>query len=192
MPYIICKENNYLQQTTDGFFIVNNIEQAGKWKKIHTANNVCKNVNSCKKFKGYKLEVKFVSQENKIINPPAQPVHLNYDISDKIKEISEFIKEIEQRRLFLLYKIHEIDLDIVDIEHAAEFYNLNAAQGYQIYKMLHDARVQRREFKDELQKIELLLGTSMRSMNMENLEKSIKGMDSRKYSPRINKKLFGV
>ena len=140
----------------------------------------------------YGLEVKYVSQENKIINPPAKPIELEYDILDKVKEISEFTKQIEERKLYLIEMIHTVDLEIVDIEHAAEFYNLNASQGYKLYKLLHDSRIKRRELKDELEKINLSLGTSIRSVNMENLERSIIGLEHRQYTPRINKELFGV
>ena len=127
-----------------------------------------------------------------MVNSVAEPVELGYDILDKIKEISTFTKEIEDRRLYLMDQLHTIDLEIVDIEHAAEFYILNAAQGYKIYKMLHDAMVKRREYKDELQKINSTLGTSVKSNNMKNLEKSITGLENRKYTPRVNKELFGV
>ena len=140
----------------------------------------------------YGLEVKYVSQENKVINPPAKPIELEYDILDKVKEISEFTKQIEERKLYLIEMIHTVDLEIVDIEHAAEFYNLNASQGYKLYKLLHDSRIKRRELKDELEKINLSLGTSIRSVNMENLERSIIGLEHRQYTPRINKELFGV
>lgn len=194
MPYIICNNDNYLAQNVgSGFSIVHSEEEAFKWQKIDKANNVCKKycqVN--KKVKKYHLEVKYVSQENKVINPVAKPIELEYDILDKVKEISTFTKEIEERRLYLIEMVHNIDLEIVDIEHAAEFYTLNASQGYKLYKMLHDARIKRRTYKDELQKIDLSLGTSIRSVNMENLEKSIIGMDHRKYEPRVNKELFGV
>ena len=80
----------------------------------------------------------------------------------------------------------------MDIEHAAEFYNLNASQGYKLYKLLHDARNRRREYKNELEKINLSLGTSIRSINMENLQRSILGLDGKQYAPRINKELFRV
>ena len=138
------------------------------------------------------MEVKYVSQENKVVSPPAKPIELDYDILDRIKEISEFTKQIEERRLYLMEMIHTIELEIVDIEHAAEFYNLNASQGYKLYKLLHDSRIKRRELKDELEKINLSLGTSIRSANMENLERSIIGLEHRQYTPRINKELFGV
>ena len=176
MPYIICNNDNYINRDKND---------------ITKANNVCKN-NIKKLVKKYHLEVKYVSQENKVLNPVAKPIELEYDILDKVKEISTFTKEIEERRLYLMEMVHNIDLEIVDIEHAAEFYTLNASQGYKLYKMLHDARIQRRSYKDELEKINLSLGTSIRSTNMENLEKSIVGMEHRKYEPRVNKELFGV
>lgn len=192
MPYIICNNDNYLVQTTSGFSIVHDMKDASKWQKIDKANNVCKNVNQNKKLHKYHMEVKYVSQENKVVSPPAKPIELDYDILDKVREISEFTKQIEERRLYLMEMIHKADLEIVDIEHAAEFYSLSASQGYKLYKLLHDARNRRREYKDELEKINLSLGTSIRSTNMENLERSILGLGNRQYTPRINKELFGV
>ena len=192
MPYIICNNDNYLVQTVEGLSIVHDVKNATKWQKVEKANNACKNANRNKEFQKYHMAVKYVSQENKEVNPPAEPIELGYDILDKVKIISEFAKQIEARRLYLIEKVHEKDLEIVDIEHAAEFYNLNASQGYKLYRLLHDARNQRREYKDELEKINLSLGTSIGSNNMENLKRSIMGLDNRQYTPRINKELFGV
>ena len=144
MPYIICKNDNYLLQTPEGYIVVNEKEQATKWRKIQKANNVCKNINLNKKLHNYHMCVEFVA-EGKEEDIPASPIELGYDILEKVKEISEFTKQIEQRRLYLIEMIHNIDLEIVDIEHAAEFYVLNASQGYKLYKLLHDARNRRRE-----------------------------------------------
>ena len=44
-----------------------------------------------------------------------------------------------------------------DIEHAAEFYNLDASHGYQRYKMLHNARVRRRKYKNAITRIDYIL-----------------------------------
>ena len=192
MPYIICNNDNYLHRNKKNHFsIVHNMEDATTWSDAQKADNVCI-FNAKELVKIYALEVKYVSQENKVVNPPAKPIELEYDILDKIKEISEFTKQIEERRLYLMEMIYTVDLEIVDIEHAAEFYNLNASQGYKLYKLLHDARNRRREYKNELEKINLSLGTSIRSTNMENLERSILGLGNRQYTPRINKELFGV
>lgn len=192
MAYIICNDDNYLKRDKKNHLsIVHNMQEATKWDTVIKANNM-HTINAKKLCQQYNLEVKYVSQENKVLNPVAKPIELGYDILDKVKEISTFTKEIEERRLYLMEMIHNIDLEIVDIEHAAEFYTLNASQGYKLYKMLHDARIHRRSYKDELEKINLSLGTSIRSTNMENLERSIVGMEYRKYEPRVNKELFGV
>lgn len=192
MPYIICNNDNYLHRDKKNrFSIVHTMESATKLSDIQKANNVC-SINAKELVEKYHLEVKYVSKENKIINPVARPIELGYDILDKVKEISIFTKQLEERRLYLMEMIHTVELEIVDIEHAAEFYNLNASQGYKLYRLLHDARVKRRELKDELEKINLSLGTSIRSNNMENLQRSIVGLEHRKYTPRVNKELFGV
>ena len=192
MPYIICNNDNYLHRNKKNHFsVVHTMENATTWSDAQKADNVC-TINAKELVLKYGLGVKYVSQENKVVNPPAKPIELSYDILDKVKEISEFTKQIEERRLYLIEMIHTVDLEIVDIEHAAEFYNLNASQGYKLYKLLHDARNRRREYKDELEKINLSLGTSIRSTNMENLERSILGLDNRRYTPRINKELFDV
>lgn len=192
MPYVIYGEGKYLTHDHKcNYSVVDSLEMAKKWDTIVKVNNVLKHQG--KKFKNkYNMEVKYVSQENKIINPIATPIELEYDILDKVKQIHNFSKNIEKRRLYLINMIHTADLAIVDIEHAAEFYNLNASQGYKLYKMLHNERVKRREYKDELQKIDLILGTAIRSEYIEKLENSIVGMDNRRYEPRVNKELFGV
>ena len=137
MPYIICNEKCYLKQNKDATFsVVTKFEDATKWRKIQSANNVCENMTRNKKYHDYGFEVKYALQENKVVHCPAKPIELDYDILEKVKELSEFTKQLEERRVYLLEQIQNIDLEIVDIEHAAEFYNLNAAQGYKLYKLL--------------------------------------------------------
>ena len=188
----ICNNDNYIRQDMDGYSIVEDIDNATKWKNIQKANNVCKNVNKSQKIQGNHFEVRYVVQENKMISPPAKPIELDYDILDKVKDILLATKQMEERKMYLAEEIQKVDLEIVDIEHAAEFYDLNASQGYKLYKLLRDNRIKRRELKDELEKINLFLGTSIKSANMENLERSILGLDNRQYTPRINKELFNV
>ena len=189
MPYVICNNNNYLGYGEKNILrIVNSLDESFKWKTTDKAQHVIRALP--KRFAKYHLEVKYASQENKKINPVAEPVELHYDIVDKVKEVTSFAREIENRRLYLMEVIHNADLEISDIEHAAEFYVLNAVQGYKLYKMLHESRVRRRIYKDELQRINLLLGTSIKSENLENLESSINGIENKKYTPRVYPELF--
>lgn len=189
MPYVICNNNNYLGYGEKNILrVVNSLDESYKWKTIDKAQHVIRTLP--KRFAKYHLDVKYASQENKKINPVAEPVELQYDIIDKVKEVTSFAREIENRRLYLMEVIHNADLEISDIEHAAEFYVLNAVQGYKLYKMLHESRVKRRKYKDELQRINLLLGTSIKSKNLENLESSINGIENKKYTPRVYLELF--
>lgn len=192
MPYIICSQNGnlYVRQNKKGWSLTGNINEATKWNKIKSANNVHKEL--FQKFSACSLEVKYVTQENKVVNEPAMPNELDYDIFDKADEIALLAKQAENRKLYLLEKIQEADLEIVDIEHAAEFYELNAAQGYKLYRLLHDVRIRRRKLKNELERINLFLGASIDSKKLENLRKRIIGLDHKQYTPRINNELFGV
>lgn len=194
MSYIICNGDNYLRQNKKSQLkIVKDINQATRWDTAIKANNVCDNISRNKNFKDYNLHVKSIFNDDEIISiDNYKPIELNYNILDKVKEMYTFTRELEQRKMYLVEQLSKIDMEIVDIEHAAEFYNLNASQGYKLYKLLHDRRIERRKIKDELQVINLTLGTSINSNNMNNLEKSILGMDNRTYTPRINKELFGV
>ncbi len=191
MEYIICKDENYVAcDLNRKYSIVHSVKEAYKWKSIDKAYNALHHLP--KKYNQYHFKVESVTENNSVIDPIKNPYILNYKIIDKVKEIATFIKEIEARKIYLEKIINVTELEIIDIEHAAEFYNLNASQGYKIYKMLHEVRNKRRSYKDELQQIELILGTEISESNFDNLEKRINGMDYRRYVPRVNKELFGV
>lgn len=189
--YIITNGRQYFQLVNTEQTLTSDVSKATIFKTQEKANNV---LNSLKRtFKKFNLEVK--GEED--YDEPQQaemvvPVEINYDLLSKVSDIASFIEQIEQRRLYLNHLISQADKEVSDIEHAAEFYVLNASQGYKIYKLLHEVRVQRRAYKDELNKISYILGTGIKSENLHNVEKSIKGLANRKYTPRVNKQLFGV
>lgn len=196
--YILCNENNqYLhQEPKSKYQIVQDINKAHVWNSINKAQNVlnnnCQTDKQLNKFTWHIVNIVNKNEPVAVSMDGVKPAELNYSILEKVKEIHTFIKELEQRKLYLVDKLHEIEMEIVDIEHAAEFYNLNASQGYKLYKMLHNARIKRREIKDELQIIGYTLASSLSSKSMDHLQASIAGLDTRKYTPRVNKELFGV
>lgn len=194
MSYIICddKKNYITRSSSNRFSITTDIKKATQYVTVRKAENVI--TNNCKSplLRGHNWEAKYITEEDTIIDKPIVESTLNFDILEKVNELNDIIGQMEIRRGHLIGELQKIDLEIVDIEHAAEFYNLNASQGYKLYKLLHDSRLKRRTIKDELQKINSFLGTPMKSNDMENLRKSILGLDNRKYTPRINKELFGV
>lgn len=82
------------------------------------------------------------------------------------------------------------ELEIEDIEHAAEFYNLDASHGYQLYKLLHDARVRRRKCKNAIAWIDFILEQRPERFVENDPSARIAGTRSRDYAPRALPELF--
>ena len=75
-------------------------------------------------------------------------------------------------------------------EHAAEFYNLDASHGYQLYKLLHDARVRRRKCKNAIAWIDYILEQALDRFIENDPSPRIAGTRSRDYAPRALPALF--
>lgn len=188
MFYVIGDGESYLNISGNECAVVDNIDTATKWEKAKDANKAHQNLIKTLRQAGFQVR----RIEDGIVASQIEEVELGFDILEKADEILELAKRAEKRAAYLNEQIRQVDLSIVDIEHAAEFYNLNAAQGYELYKMLHDARIRRRKLKNEMDKIHYFLGSKTSSGGMENLKKSIAGLDNRKYRPRVINELFGV
>lgn len=192
MPYIIGNGKTYIHRSeSNRYSSVDNISEASVWASKKKARNV---IEHCLNKQLRKLCPNVISVDDSRHDEcvGSNPIELGFDILEKADEISELARRAENRAAYLSEQIRQVDLSIVDIEHAAEFYNLNASQGYKLYKMLHDARIKRRELKNELDKIHYFLGSKTNVTGMENLRKSIEGLDNRQYRPRVINELFNV
>jgi len=199
MGYIIWdkEKGKYISVVDGGWFsVVDNIEKAFVWKNINKANNTISTINKNKNFKRHhlNLELKEVVRDSSTYDiEDCENVNIDLeDVTDMVKNIFDFTSTIEKRRVYLNQEIQTCSLEIADIEHAAEFYTLSASQGYKLYKMLHDVRCKRRTCKDELLIIEAVLESKLNSKELKNVENRIKGLDKRKYLPRVVNELFGV
>lgn len=193
MPYILYNNNNYFKSDHNGIEIVKSREEASKWKTLEKANRVLKNEALSKDYRQYHFRVLFIPDEEEKVDSITETIESKkseYNIYDKVKDIMQFTKEIESRRDYLVNEISTTDKEIVDIEHAAEFYELDKEQGYKLYKMLHDVRVKRRAFKNELLKIQSLLGTPINNTGMNNLAQNLDKINNQTYKPRIHAELF--
>lgn len=85
--------------------------------------------------------------------------------SMSVQEIQEIIshdmKIINGNIQCLKEKLSKIELLSIDIEHFIEFNSLNASDGYKIYKILHELRVQRRKIKDQIYDMERIRITTI-------------------------------
>lgn len=107
-----------------------------------------------------------------------------------LKDFREFIQTIHSQRDVLVNAQKKAELEVEDIEHAAEFYNLDASHGYQLYKMLHDARVRRRKYKNAITRIDYILEQALDRFIENDSSHRIVGTRSRDYAPRALPALF--
>ena len=128
-------------------------------------------------------------------------IEVKNDLSDAIMDIDvdEIMESLEmdfdllvKRKKVLELELLEIEREITDIYHAMEFYNLDAAKGYKIYKMMQERLIRRRQNKDETLKIDYILSGGIKGLTNKQTRKHFETMENRQYQPRALKELFGV
>lgn len=162
--------------------------------RAHTFNNKKTAEKYCsllpKAMKNLKYKVIFISNPNPE-NPDLQLELLTPEFYlTRLKNFSDFIHTIQCQRETLVTGQRKAELEIEDIEHAAEFYNLDASHGYQLYKLLHDARVRRRKCKNAIAWIDFILEQRPERFVENDPSARIAGTRSRDYAPRALPELF--
>lgn len=93
-----------------------------------------------------------------------------------------------------LSKMHsDIEQKICDILHYIELCETNDDEAIDLVELLRVCRENRRDIKDEFQRIEYFqtnLGTNANAAKAKQALKSIKGLETRKYKPRKYDELF--
>lgn len=114
------------------------------------------------------------------------------EIFEQLNELQEYYDELRHAQ-------SNADQKISDIHHFIEISdNLNAADGYNMYKMLRNVLRERREIKDQLAEMRPV----MESINPERILKSEKSVvnnirkqhsnrENRTYRTRVMKEVFG-
>ena len=117
---------------------------------------------------------------------------LSFDLLEELKSFESKLNELEKRRDELLKAQSEIDKKITDIEHCAEFYELDAYRGYKLYKILHEAGIERRKIKNETTAIINTL-SKLSSKSTYNAIKSVeRAFGEKEYKPRVVDELFDL
>lgn len=89
--------------------------------------------------------------------------------------------------------LSDIDMQICDIMHYIELYNLDGEDSIRMMKLLKECREQRRDIKDEMIRTECFqksIGTSGNIAKAKESIKQIKKLDTRIYHPRKLQELF--
>ena len=133
------------------------------------------------------------------IDAPSKPVdfdrNTNLDLVDydsalaQIGSFCDLHDQLVERAAWVEYKLQEVENKIQDVLHAIEFNSYNARDGYKIYKLLHDLRLERRKYKDE-QIIADVMKSGFAGSNWKLARTRVDDLKDRQYHVREMEELF--
>lgn len=103
-----------------------------------------------------------------------------------MREMDSLMKELPALIARKKKERQELEARLLDLQHLCEFYTLNASDGYRVYKAIHEARIARRNVKDDiivLEAAQRFLG-NISAENLCNFRKSIAVLEGRRYGLR--------
>ena len=113
--------------------------------------------------------------------------------------MKSFFENIDKLKVDLEQEIKRVELERNDLLHELELGNLNAVELTKVAVVLRDILKERRQYKDELAKVMTLKGFTDKYNNklitgdiiqvLKNLRTLEQNNKSRKYTPRVIKKL---
>ena len=132
------------------------------------------------------------------VTEPIEKNVASYDLSemDWIEYLTHFtylVEGLKDYRDELSKKHSDIDQKICDILHYIELCETDDNEAADLVELLRVCRENRRDIKDELQRIEYFqnnLGTNANAAKAKQALKCIKGLETRKYKPRKYEELF--
>lgn len=132
---------------------------------------------------------KFVWQEN-------QEEAYDLDKIDWQEYLTHFcyiVSVIKNYQEDLNHRLSEVDMEICDILHYIELYELSDEENLGVIDLLRECRDYRRDIKDEMYRADCFqraIGTSSNAAKAKESIKLMKKLDSRKYKPRKLTELF--
>lgn len=115
---------------------------------------------------------------------------VNYDSAlTQIGSFCDLHDQLVARAPWIDHKLIEVDNKIQDVLHAIEFNSYNARDGYKIYKLLHDLRLEWRKYKDEIF-IRELIDDNIHSADWGKFRSRVKDVKDRQYHVREMEELF--
>jgi len=104
-----------------------------------------------------------------------------------LSELKSNLDEIIKDKRKYYDSLSDIDQELEDLKHFAEFNNLSASQGYKWYKLFHDKMVKRREIKNMISEISALESLRQKTCRTNDTLKQIK---EKTYKPRKLNEIF--
>lgn len=112
------------------------------------------------------------------------------ELKSRLEDAVDLLTETSGRIALLEQHLSSIDKEVVDIEHFIEFNQLNACDGYNAYRKLHDRLLLRRSIKNELRVRSFLVSLNSAIVTLSRARDEVVAVDSQTYTPRILTELF--
>lgn len=189
--YVLYNQKYYLMHNAIGQWTPTpELNESFQFNDKTKAENALSNLPKQMRNLGY-----FVQQ----IDAPSKPVdfdrNTNLDLVDydsalaQIGSFCDLHDQLVARAAWVEYKLQEVENKIQDVLHAIEFNSYNARDGYKIYKLLHDLRLERRKYKDE-QIIADVMKSGFAGSNWELARTRVDNLKDRQYHVREMEELF--
>lgn len=189
--YVLYNQKYYLMHNAIGQWAPTpELNESFQFNDKTKAENALSNLPKQMRNLGY-----FVQQ----IDTPSKPVDfdqfnnsnsMNYDSAlAQIGSFCDLHDQLVERATWVEYKLQEVENKIQDVLHAIEFNSYNARDGYKIYKLLHDLRLERRKYKDE-QIIADVMKSGFAGSNWELTRSRVDDLKDRQYHVREMEELF--
>lgn len=132
------------------------------------------------------------------VSEPVEKNVASYDLSEMdweeyLTHFTYLVEGLKDYREELSKKHSDIDQKICDILHYIELCETDEKEAADLVELLRVCRENRRDVKDELQRIEYFqnnFGTNANAAKAKHALKCIKGLETRKYKPRKYEELF--
>ena len=202
MEYILTNGKNYLMlNAANKMSCTTQESQALKFRSKEKASNALKNLPKTIVRLGYRVQElsdgdDIIQDDNPGISTDRE-VEIDFDsqyslesILDIVSAYEDLITALRSAKPYLESRKQVAEQEILDIEHAVEFYNFNAYEGFKMYKLLKEKRMERRKAKDQLMILEILEEYITPQFDINLASDRISNLSNRKYRPRVNKKIF--
>lgn len=202
MSYVLTDGKGYISRMKGGKIVVTyDFDLATKYPTETHALEFLSSLNKSYNQKGYRP--KKVEAKEKQLPPPEkqklEPVRGKTAESEELTQLRNNLMMIDQilGSLKDLYskkynELTEASDSLEDISHAIEFINANAVQRCYLENEFKKARLKRRECKDMMTLIDLVLKFEPDDWGSNKLQKALAALDNRTYMPRIRRDLFEI
>ena len=201
MAWLVMNNQYYITMNAYGkVHPIDDIAKASVFETKKQAEVVLRNTSKVFKKLGYRVaptnqpvNVKMPEKKKNIPEKEMPSEEQMFDPQFYVSELRRFryfIDSIAAAQPRMEEKQIQAEQEVEDILHAAEFYELDKEQGYQLYLKLREARVRRRKCKDAAMWMSLILTADPDTFLRSEPSNRISNWDDRCYRPRALPELF--